>query len=651
VKRKKGTFVLASGDEVRFWGVNCGPGLVRQDPGSVDYLARRLAKLGVNLVRIHGPLFTDDPTRVDEAYLAQLHYFVGAMKREGIYSTLSFYFPLWMPPRGKPPFARIFFDETLQATYRGWLKTLLEANNPYTKRPLGKDPAVAWIELVNEDSYLFWTFKPGDTIPAAQTKDLEVRFGEWLQRRYGSLGKALVAWGGDSRPRDAPEAKRMELLPAWHMTGQGHGRGGRKRRMSDQLRFLVEGQRAFYASTARYLKKDLACESLVSCGNWKTADPRVLGALERYTYTAGDIIDRHGYFGGEHKGDGASYSVRVGHTFTNRAGVLEPAALPLAFQQIADLPHVISEIGWPNPNRYKAEFPVLASWYGSLQGIDGFCLFAVGSTDWNASSPKFPVMLPSIAGQFPAAALMYRRGDVAEGAPVVHEVLDLEALFDFQGSAALEAQNLDQLRRAGVPSGGVKRGVPVAAVDPLAFFAGPVVRSFGTARARQLVRDLSLFIDRTQKVVRSVTGELAWDYGKGHVTVNTANAQGVVGFLAQAGTLELADVIIESENEFGAVLVVSLDDRPIARSKKLLIQAMTEDRPYGWRTKGRRVEDLGGYPLNVREVRCRVRLKLPRARLGTVHVLDAHGYERFRGKLGRGGSIQLARDSMYSIVD
>ena len=34
-----------------------------------------------------------------------------------------------------------------------------------------------------------------------------------------------------------------------------------------------------------------------TCSNWTTASPEVFGPLENLSYTAGDFIDHHGYFG------------------------------------------------------------------------------------------------------------------------------------------------------------------------------------------------------------------------------------------------------------------------------------------------------------------------------------------------------------------
>ncbi len=53
---------LAGGDgrPLRFWGVNAGADMVNLCAGHVDYLARSLAKRGVNLVRIHAAVFDQD---------------------------------------------------------------------------------------------------------------------------------------------------------------------------------------------------------------------------------------------------------------------------------------------------------------------------------------------------------------------------------------------------------------------------------------------------------------------------------------------------------------------------------------------------------------------------------------------------------------
>ena len=665
VRREGDAFALGSGETVRFWGVNAGPDVVRLDRRSIDLLARKLAKAGVNIVRFHGPVYdraADDPATVDADFLDRLHYFVAATKKEGIYTKLSFYFPLWFsvkPGYGiagyeglkdPKPFAILTFNPRMQAIYRSWARGLLTTENPYTGAPLAEETAVAVIEIVNEDSYFFWTMQE-KTVPPAQRRLLGGLFGEWLVKRYGSIEGAFGVWGEGARHKDDRVAETVVAIEGvWNLTGRGHGQGAHRRRRSDQLRFLAEHQKAFYESIVRTFRDDLGVKQLISCSNWKTADPAVLGPIERYTYTAGDVIDRHGYFGGEHKGPRASYSVSKGDTYADRAGVREPAALPIQAIQVVDFPQITSEIGWPNPNRFKAEFPFLTAAYASLQGIDAVFFFALHGAGWERSVNKFPLAVPTILGQFPAFALAYRRGDVATAQPVVRERLNLEALYDFKGAAVVETGALDALRRADTPGDATPQPDDKRRIDPLAFYVGPVVRRFDSEKSDVSSIDLSRYVDRAGGVVRSATGELRWDYREGRVTLDSPRSQGAAGFLAKAGRIELADVAIQSENEFGCVVAVSLDGEALASSRRILIQAMTEERPYGWRTEGRRIADLGTGPMNVRNIRATVSL---RRGAGSATALDANGYARDRIDVRRKGAyaeVVLPADAIWTVI-
>jgi hypothetical protein len=671
IRRDGLDFTLGSGEPVRFWGVNVSSNNTGQSRESVDYLARKLAKLGVNIVRYHGPIYdgTGDPANVNPKVLDNLFYLVAALKREGIYTELSFYFPLWfnIRPRygipgydtieNKRPFALLYFDQRMQQIYKSWAKQLLNTVNPYTGIILAQDPAIAVIEIINEDSYFFWTFSKRN-IPDVHWRKLEMVYGKWLISRYGSLEKAFAVWGSAKHDDDDATVGRAGLYEAWHMTTAGLKAGGpdKTKRIGDQVRFLTEHQREFYASIIKYFKKDLGASSLVSPSNWHVTDGPMLDALERYTYAAGDVIDRHGYFSGRHEGDGSNYSVRVGHTFKNLAAVTVPERLPLQFFQTDGYPHIISEIGWPNPNRYRADATFLSSAYGSLQGVDGFFFFAVGSNFIrDATLNKFGLCSPVVAGTFPAAALQYRRGDVEEAENVIYQILDLEDLYAMKGSGASTAEALDELRKMDIPEGGEATGA-VSSLDPLSFYVGRVVRTFGKDPDRSTQRDLAKYIDRQNRTIKSITGELSWDYGAGIAIVDAPRSQGAAGFLSKSGKIELSDVTIESNNDFSSVMVISLDDRPLKTSKKILIQVMTQEQPYGFKTEGDKITDLGGSPFGVREIDATVSLRLEGAGKPVVTALDENGYATQKPvTISSDGintplAIRLAEDSIYHIV-
>ena len=665
VRRKGAHLLLGNGKRVRFWGVNCGRNVVRLGGPSQDYVARRLAKVGVNIVRIHAPLWKEgglDQRRVDPEFLDSLQGLVAALKRQGIYTHLSFFFPMWFRVRkdywidgyenigNKNPYSLLFFNETVQRIHRGLARKLLTAPNPHTGVALGKDPAVAMVEIINEDSFLFWTFNQG-MLPKEQREELEQIFGKWLKSKYGSLSATRRRWGGVKHPDDRPYGDRMGVFDAWHLTRYNIAKVRNRKRFSDQLEFFIDLQRDFYKGFVRFCRKELGYKGLMVCGNWKTADPKYLDALERYSYTAGDVIDRHGYFGGEHKGPRQSYAVDVGDTFKDRAGVYEPWELPIAIHQIDGYPQIISEIGWPNPNRYKAEFPFLCAVYGDLDGLDGFEFFSIHGPGWETVVEKFALSTPDLMGQFPATALLYRRGDVTEGAPVFREILSLPDLYAFKGTAQAEPANFDDLRQPGVKPPPARDRE--SSLDPRAFFVGPVLRRFGVERSLALKKDLSPYIDRKEKTIRSETGQVTWDYGKGLVTANTPRCQGATGFLKRAGDIALGQAVIRSDNEFGAVIVIALDDKPLNLSKRVLIQAMTESKPFGWRVRAGKIVSLGEAPMLVRDIHATVTLKW-RPAPSKITALDPHGYPQatLRAvKIKDGVRIDLPKDAAYTVVE
>ncbi len=658
-------FTLGNGRKVRFWAVNVGPNIADQPHALIDYMAAKLAKLGVNGVRYHGPIFAADgnPAQVDRQRLDNIHYLVHALKKQGIYTSLSFYFPLWFDVKphygiagyeqteNKIPFTLLFFEPRMQQIYKSWAKALLTTNNPYTGRPLNSEPAVAMVEIQNEDSLFFWTFTE-QNIPSPHLERLEKLFGAWAAKKYGSVQNAIDAWKSQHE-RDNPANGRAGLHSAWFMTRDGVQNAREKtKRLQHQVRFLCELQHGFYQDMTDYFKSELGLRSLVVAGNWKTADALMLDAIERYTYTAGDVMDRHGYFSGPHSGDGAGYSVRKGHTCSDLAAVHVPWRTPVQEVLVTGYPQIISEIGWPNPNRFRADMTLIASAYASLQGIDGLFFFCVDNCFINDTSlAKFTTTSPVTAGAFPAAALAYRRGDIREAEIVFLDAVGKTRLLDMKPETAASAEAFDELRKKDIPDNARTAGLEHG-FDPLAFFAGKVQRSYENSVTTSAA-DLTRFINRQREIVTSKTGELQWNYGDGLVTVNTPRCKGATGFLQNAGAIELGGVTIDCKNEYASVMVIALDDKNIESSQKILIQILTEEKPYGFRAENGRIVDLGEAPFQI--IKMALTLTLPASSNSTrMYELDENGYpQKSQTIKPQNGilTIQTAPNAMYTIID
>ena len=193
-------------------------------------------------------------------------------------------------------------------------------------------------------------------------------------------------------------------------------------------------------------------------------------------------------------------------------------------------------------------------------------------------------------GQFPAAALLFRQGYLSQGPAVVHEERSLDDVFHRRLPLIAEEGAWDPNR----DKGAMPAGTPFkAAVDPLAYLVGRVEVKYGGDPARSTVADLSKYIDPARKTVRSITGQITTDLARGLYLVDAPKAQGVAGFLGGAGPQKLSDVTIECANQYALVVVVALDDRPIAASRRLLVQVGTVCRPTGWREQPAADSDQG----------------------------------------------------------
>lgn len=647
------------GESVRFWGVN-GPPRGLPD-AELSRCLRQLARYGVNLVRVHHAVFDPETGAVDGAAVDHHRAVVAAAREHGIYALSSIYFPLWLRPtagdgwrRGydgrRHPFALLFFDGEFQALYRSWWRELLTKKDA-AGRCLLDEPALFAVELVNEDSFFFWTFSY-ENVPEPHMAALEERFAAWVELRHGSLAAAMAAWGKTGHRRDDVATRRLGLRHLWEITQQ------RTRRDQDTVAFLLELQRGFYAEHVRWLR-ELGFRGLITASNWTTADQRVLGPLEKQSYTVGDFVDRHGYFGGHHEGAESNWSIREGHVYADRSALRFDPARPgerASVQHPAmdpawnGMPSMISETTWTRPNRYRTEAPLFYAAYGALQGSDAVVHFALDGARWSVR-PQFFVqpwtlMSPTQMGQFPAAARIFRQGLVAEGDVVARVGLPLTEALALRGSPLVQQADLDALRQADVRGGAGAGGD----IDPRVHFVGRTEVQIGDVPSERRVVDLTKFVDDGRRTVTSSSGELLLDHGRGVLTIDAARVQGALGDLAAVGDLRLRDIEIHCAMDLAAVVVVALDGKPLASSRRMLLQCMSEERPTGFRTEPagaglHRITALGGDPWQVREMAGLVRFR------GAVRCTPLTADGQPAGPAVHGREVHLRANAFHHLIE
>ena len=259
-------------------------------------------------------------------------------------------------------------------------------------------------------------------------------------------------------------------------------------------------------------------------------------------------------------------------------------------------------------------------------------------------------MTPAMMGQFPAAALIFRKGLVSTGEVLVDVDLKPGDLFALKGTPIPQDANFDELRAKDVPKGTTLK--PGNVVDPLVHYAGRTNVNFTEGGKPARMKDLSKLIDRKRQTVTSATGQLWLDYGKGVLAIGAPSAQGASGSLKAIGPVTLPDVVISSPMELGHVVAVSLDGKPISSSSKILIQVMSEEKSAGFTTEPsgalKKIVGIGQDPWMVREFAGVVRFKRPDAAKLRVTALDANGDAS--ESVGSAAEITLRPRTLYYLV-
>jgi hypothetical protein len=623
------SFVRGDGQPIRFWsGSNYswripfsdGNFLVSpQEKEQVAHHARWSAKRGINMVRFHGHLPPKHSNKRDVPAITResmnevdLHgawYMVAAFKQEGIYSTLSPYWgshtdnePEWdLGFKGGNLAGLVFFYEPVEQMYRRYLRRLYTEINPYTGTALKDDPAVAVIQLQNEDSLLFYT---ASRISGRPLEVLTKTFGDFLTRKYGSLERALGRYTSeyesnwDLRGYDDLGKGTVAVLQNWFWTLDAKNRAGRwsdpetRARLDDQLEFFTTLMRDFNARTARYLREELGCRQLINAGNWKSVDPVTADDAERYSYTANEVIARNAYYGCLHAGINTGWQILTQQVYTSWSSLKRPRFWPMNVKQVVGHPFIIPESMWVPPNLYASEGPLVVAGQLSLTGVDSFYWFASGGEEWGAIDGKWSYNQPLTMGQFPTAALAFRQGYIAEATePVVYEERSLRDIWQQKTPLIAESPVFDINRDEGDMPVESKIRTPQ---DPLAFCAGPVkVKYGGDASRNRVSARLEELIDESKQTVTSVTGQITTDYGRGVYTVDAPRCQGAAGFLATCQRIQMRDTSIDCDNAYASIVAVPLDDRPLAQSRRILVQVGTVARPQGWTVRKRALESGG----------------------------------------------------------
>jgi hypothetical protein len=213
------------GHRIRFLGVNVGATDAFPTADRANGHAARLAKFGFNAVRLHhleapwekaGVLIdyaSGSSRNLSAARLDRMHFFIDALAKKGIYSNINLLVSREFQSADGlgPEITQLgwkdqqilgFFHDGALTLHKEHATKLLSAPNPYRGNvPLGQDPAVAIVELMNENGLLQkWYEGVLDKLPAPYLTALREKWNQWLQAKYANDAALLAAWGAVDQP-------------------------------------------------------------------------------------------------------------------------------------------------------------------------------------------------------------------------------------------------------------------------------------------------------------------------------------------------------------------------------------------------------------------------------------------------------------------
>lgn len=204
---REGRLTFAHGGRARFHGVALLAPTAFLDTERADALADRLARSGVNLVRLGdldsalGPdrsLYDDtrdDTKEFDQIALRKLDHLIAALKKRGIYfalelqSTRRFRSGDGLKDVGRLPLGggpAAVFDPAIKKLSLESARALLRHVNPETGLALRDEPALAWVTLAGELS-LFDLIDDADALPASYLAELRTQSA----KTHGLAGRRL----------------------------------------------------------------------------------------------------------------------------------------------------------------------------------------------------------------------------------------------------------------------------------------------------------------------------------------------------------------------------------------------------------------------------------------------------------------------------
>jgi hypothetical protein len=215
--RVQGDKFVTDNGEIRFWATNLSGHANFPEKDAAEKLADRLAQFGINCVRLHHmdswAIWGDKPQslrKINPVMLDKLDYLIAALKKRGIYVNLNLHVGRWLDDRDgfphkdkRPKYDKGLdnFEPKMIELQKEYAKDLLTHVNPYTGLSYNNEPAVAMVEINNENSVVIeWASGNLDELPDPYGTEFQKQWNDWLYKKYQTTQTMLQAWNCINKP-------------------------------------------------------------------------------------------------------------------------------------------------------------------------------------------------------------------------------------------------------------------------------------------------------------------------------------------------------------------------------------------------------------------------------------------------------------------
>ncbi len=580
-------FVFEDGTEARFWGTNFNSAQCFPSYAHSEKVAKRLAKIGVNMVRFHqldGEWSTPNifqfsrgenrnNTRfLDPESLDRLDYLIYCLKKEGVYVYLDmltyrrFETGDGVEAAGKLPDAAkpySTYNRRLIELQKKFNNDLWTHINPYTNLAYKDEPSIVLTEITNECD--LWS--QNATVEPYRT-ELENLYREWASRNKVKADKGKIEFD---------------------------------KKDNNIQKFFIEVTTAYYDEMISHMR-EIGVKIPIAGTNWTR------NAAHLTAQATADFTDSHAYyydFGLWRDGSKRFMNAPMTATTNN----MIPG---LAFYSVQDKPFFVSEWDNPWPNEYRAESSLLLAAVGAMQGWGGFTIHTYRYIpDEDVDMIAKPITGealngvyyrgglfdtfndPAKFGLFYHAALIIRRNDVRTAEKTVN--IQLKDLQENQGKSLLLTAEKHKVKTV-LPGLSPKGDMIVGANEEV--------------------------VESAKKEVTSDTGELYRNLNKKIGWIDSPKTKAIYGFVGEEEQIKLRDVNFRVKTDFATVAISSLSDSPISTSDNMLLTAVgrAENSNSKYNADHTQVLDVGKGPVQVEVIEATIEIKTDKKNLRVMSI-------------------------------